>query len=1103
MQCQTPALSNVAAPAVQLCRAGKKTAWSVSSSAFRRPRESLRPRHRQREPPPSSKAPDSSNDSSFPETRQSPAAACVAAFVGYGWQHTGRSLVSPAPRQAFNWLREPPGFFRKCSRRTGRTGGDAPGPARDDLEGEQFVGRSGERQVSQKRVEAAAAAASLVRSLLVRPSRRICGSWRTCVRRARQPYVGRLCSFQGGVCDRGEGGCVARSSDAALPSVFRAQQALSGLLRCERMGGPSQGSRGSRSVTPDLRSSFIYTGGPDSSPCVDVASVPPDAASSPALETVQLFQPSVDFVSKVLHAAQSALEAPASSSVPPSKETRACHLAAPGRRDPPLGDIPSACRASAEGGRVRTPDLRRQREAPTNSASPRSTQPPCGSEPPPGGCEAAETTVERAVLEGDLRLLNVALTEALARASSPQEVFRLVVQFRAFFLPANAVTALHTLARMKRTGRKAVEWVEVSPAVKADSSGCRRGLLLHPCVSMLLRQLVGTKRFDISAVSPSSLPTASCAGPAEQSQEAVTHGSEAATDQRRLVRRQPPSGGCVARTEADALGRSSQSRGREKGATVSRLARLSPRHLPVALWSVAKLLKTHNPAHPGCGLPRGTDSVSRTESARSREAKKEQARRQPEPDRAGAVSASGRPPGTEEGSRGAAAEASELGMPEQPPVVSRDWEDQQSLLCAFYYDALVSVESRAAELAPQGVTMISWALTSFCEGSLARTVSKTLSSAEVAGCLQLALNALGRRLVVFLERQMRREMTAEGRVSSLDSGAPARETGEGAGREGTAKWERHSAEDALSSTSASDSCGWSTTSEEEEMNRRLTQQATTQGRRAVDEGAEERGEDLPAKGPQAFTQRGGREVEDKAKRQDPHDTREPVAGPREVCTYLRACSSARVRDWSVVLPVITTAFQSSGEIQHVAECPRQPYAQPGASRLSRHPGAVIASCSPHAAATTSQNASCRAPSAPPGSCGRGLNLLPHCRPQDIVSLAHALREFLPYFQELLCEQLHATSHSPLSGCPVTAKGPATSSLVFAACRLPLMIAKRAEEMAPQLGDSQRTQVAALVRLAESHCVETQREKQNSAASMLATGSLKKDSNLQVLTDIRM
>lgn len=325
--------------------------------------------------------------------------------------------------------------------------------------------------------------------------------------------------------------------------------------------------------------------------------------------------------------------------------------------------------------------------------------------------DETSSAVASAVKHGDFRLLNIMLTEALTRAVSPHDLFRLVWRFRKFLLPANVATALHALVKLtRRTDRsqtrraKCFQPDELRKERDRDSA-----LLTHPCVQLLLWHLVGSQEVEKDGWVGE--------GRGAEKREGKNEGTE--------------QGGCLphfrlanrAQNTAHALSDGQRDFGKhcvnrrsaadhECGST--KLEKLSARHLPVALWSVAKLLRE-------CS-DRGTDRphTSRRIS-----------------DKATVVPLS-RCRENQKGSR--------LHPTSSSCGVSAAW------IHAFLTAATRAAETRAPGLTLQGITMTAWALATIhdrlANSGLASIRPQCMASAAT---MCPAFFAMGRRLAFLLQ----------------------------------------------------------------------------------------------------------------------------------------------------------------------------------------------------------------------------------------------------------------------------------------------------------------------------------------------------------------
>ncbi|EPT26322.1 hypothetical protein TGME49_308980 [Toxoplasma gondii ME49] len=675
--------------------------------------------------------------------------------------------------------------------------------------------------------------------------------------------------------------------------------------------------------------------------------------------------------------------------------------------------------------------------------SARPQTPPFGDPLPP------DKRVERAVAQGHLRLLNVALTEALARASCPQELFRLVVRFREFLLPANAVTALHALAKMKEEGR-GNGWIEITRDRK-EAPERSQGIILHPCVRMLLGHLVGSRKPRVERASSETER-----GRTRHEKSEFTQSQNVAQPRAEFSRSMRF--GDLATQEA--FERTDDAPERGETNPTPRLCKLSSRHLPVALWSVAKLLR---PAKNGTKLatPRAKDSGTLSRSCQFEAAKgaaSEQARAEKSigPSALHASSQTAK-------SCNQNTESSSESRRDRANFYAHEMNEQQDLLHIFLCDSLEAVEQRAAELTPQGINMVSWALSVFCEDKALRMLPRN-QDCPMNSHFHAALSAVGQRLLFLLENRASasdERSSATGAVGFESSAEPQEVTAQKLAEDSSGQTSENEKRRLLSvyRESGVDNSSGPAGSSHLLATRKCCRTLATPTSAEVNSSE---------KLPHAFRtlktsgDHGGLEGE---------KSREQFVGPREVCTYLRACSKAGMNDWHVVLAILSLAFQSS-EDAYLANVPAtsSPHgrlatlcASLPSTQLSYSPELSFASLS-----KTALSPVCTPRRSSSSSFACGLNFLSQCTTQDILSIIQALQTLFRPFQALLSQHLSPGEHHP--GFLSSVTSPEARLIVFATYDLPLAIIRRVEQVFPQLSLETRNQLyVCLVRLANDRC----------------------------------
>ncbi|KEP61296.1 UNVERIFIED_CONTAM: hypothetical protein HHA_308980 [Hammondia hammondi] len=670
--------------------------------------------------------------------------------------------------------------------------------------------------------------------------------------------------------------------------------------------------------------------------------------------------------------------------------------------------------------------------------------------PPFGDALPPDKMVERAVAQGRFRLLNVALTEALARASCPQELFRLVVRFRDFLLPANAVTALHALAKMKEEGR-GNGWIEITRDRK-EAPERSQAIVLHPCVRMLLGHLVGSRKPRVERASSETER-----GRTRQEKSEFTQSQNVAHARAELSR--GVTFGEMAMQEAFERTEDPLERGETK--PTPRLCKLSSRHLPVALWSVAKLLRpTKNGTKLASSRAKGSGTLSRScqfEAAKS--AASEQTRAEKSIG-SSALQASLQIEKICNQNTGNSSEARR----DRTNFYARELNEQQDLLRVFLCDSLEAVEQKAAELTPQGINMVSWALSVFCEDKLLRVLPRN-QDCPMNSRFHLALTAVGQRLLFLLENRASascKRSSTTGAVGGESSVEPQDVTAQKLAEDSSGQTSQNEKRHLLSMFRES---GLDNSAAPAGSSQLL---ATGKGCRtlATPTSAEVMSSE---KLPHAFRTlktsggHGGLEGE---------KNREQFVGPREVCTYLWACSKAGMNDWHVILAVISLAFESS-EDAYLANVPATSSSQGGlatlcaslpSTQLSYPPELSLASLS-----KTALPAVCTSRRSSSSSFACGLNFLSQCTTQDILSIIQASQALFRPFQALLAQHLSPGEHHH-AGFLSSVTSPEVRLIVFATYGLPLAIIRRVEQVFPQLCMEKRNQLSAsLVRLANGRC----------------------------------
>ncbi|CBZ54917.1 conserved hypothetical protein [Neospora caninum Liverpool] len=1013
----------------------------------------------------------------------------------------------PEPNASFVSLREPPCFFRRAARRQDRRPAAVPREAVERLRfpvnqiispadrgrieekqqqaNEAFVGFCENRQTTQKRLEAAAAAAFLVRRLLLRSSvnSTVLSSSASSPRLSSSlhPFPAPLAAVSS----------LPSCGAASCPSETESRRHHRQQRDSVSAASSSTGSTGSDLKTKNAPcsnrlSSFAPRDALRSLPaCHERGEQRPDDGSSPLTrpQDVPIFPPTLEETEGADSSERFGDSPPSGTLTATSVSGRAeCRGGTyklprlPHRRANPNGfvnragdavqrpfhDSAISCvarqhPASAQNTVSRPPEQQREDAVGDDHVAERHERTTCRSYPGNWfstrsnrdvslGFAPLDKMVERAVVQGHFRLLNVALTEALARASSPQELFRLAIRFRDFLIPANVVTALHALARMNE-GR-GNGWVDFNRD-KKEATANRQTRILHPCVMMLLGHLVGSRKARMAQVSSE---TAAERAHGQENDETTPrqNGEHSGT---RVAGLLPLNRTCGKVAREEDTERTDDTRTKDE-ADPSRLSKLSPRHLPVALWSVAKLLRQPN-GRPKRAILRGegSDILSRQVNAETSDASEQKTEPLVVP------SALHVSPQVDGFSMRNADNRGDGGR-DRTNFCGRDLKEQQDLLCTLLCGSLGAVEIRAAELAPQGITMVAWALAVFCEDKFLRQLSRNRDF-QTNFRFQSAFSALGRRISVLLEKQARTrcERTPDSEALGRPSaGEPVQERPEKMAEHHSCKTRRSEERQSLS---VSSQCSFDTSEGQENFQWLLAKEKGS-CELATDETSEPRSSKNQPHTPVSLKIQGHKTAE-KLKIRG-----EQLVGPREVCTYLWACSKARTNDWRIVLTIISMAFQPS-DAMHLANVPANFSPQAGHTTRCAPQHSVLPSYPPYKAGWSSSKPDlpCRMPPSS-SSSAFSMNFLPQCTPQDILSLIQALQAFFPHFQALLAQRLSPGQGIHSSSLLSPLARPETRSVIFATYGLPLEIVCHVEHIFPHLSPVDRTRLSvSLLRLANS------------------------------------